>query len=168
MNILFTDVADYWQNLATKHKDILHTAQAPRFFRSWDEAAALMKKTKQLDGKAIMIMEEPSLRGAGSNADTNHRVRSIQAFILKPCKKENFVFIDTVANECEQIHNDFIGKMRNDKEENTITNILSMWNPNNYTAERIGPQFDNYYGYMFEHQFQSNVNLEYNAAKWLP
>jgi|GEM_PF-3053439 len=167
MNIIFADVADYGELLATMHKDILHTAQAPRFFRSWDEAEAYKAKIKQVEDKAILVMDETGLRGLGSNHDNNHRERTIPFFILKMCFKKDAKFIDAAANSCEQIHNDFIGKMRYDKEEGTNDNILSQFDPNNYNGERIGPLFDNWYGYMFEHRFQSNVNLEYDATKWL-
>lgn len=166
MEILFTDVAEYAEAIATSHVDIVHTEDAPRFFRSWDEFMELKSKVKKLAGKAILIIDEPAIKGMGANNDNNLRERNIQFFVLKPAYKKDFVEIDSIADACEKIQNEIIGKMRKDKEDFTNDNILSDFNPNDYTGERVGPLADNWYGYVFEHRFISNVDLEYNAAKW--
>ena len=166
-NYTYSDVADYLKLLATKHVDIAHTTDLPRFFASWDEAMEKKANIKQNLTKAIMIVDELDVRGVGSHNDNNHRERTIAVFVLKMCLKKDFPSIDTIANECEQIQSEIIGRIRNDQEDMSVNNIASQFITNGYTAERVGPLFDNWYGYMFEHRIQHNVDLEYNAAKWL-
>lgn len=166
--ITHTNVTDYFELLAANHKSILHTVDSPRFFRSWDEVEEAKKgKIKFAADKAIMVIEEFSMRGAGNNQDTNHKERSIGIFILKVCAKKDFDFVETIVQECEQIQDDIMSRIKLDREDATNANIASYINANGWSADRIGPLLDNYYGYFYEHRLMSNVNLEYNPAKWL-
>jgi len=166
-NITFTQVADFFQILATQHKTILHTRNAPRFFRSWDEALEKKGKVANVSGKGIMIVDEPDLRGEGDNADYNKRERRIWVWVLMNCDKNDFPAIDAVANSCEQIQSDLLSRIKYDAEELQSENVARYVKINDYSGERVGPLMANWYGYMFEYKITSNVNLEYDASKWL-
>jgi len=164
-NISFTNVADHFETYAQQHKGIVHAANDKRFFRSHEEAAAKIKTVKNT-GKAIMIIDEMSIQGMGANADNNHRERMIGVLILKPCKREDFPAIDAVINECEQIEADVLSRLKLDREEGNNNNILSHYDPNRYSGERIGPLFDNHYGYMYQLYFTGGVDMEFDENKW--
>lgn len=166
MNVTFTEICDYFEPLAASHKKILFTADNSRFFPSWDEALEKYKKVKFEADRCIMILDEADVRGVGAHNDTNHAARRFTLFILTPCHKKDYSVIDAAYNLCEQVYRDMLSHIRYDKEEGTNDNLLSQFEVNNYTAERIGPLIDGWYGYACDLTMQHNVELDYDASKW--
>ena len=163
----YAEYVTYFSAVAASHVNILHTANAPRFYPSLDEMVEKSRIVVKRDAtKCILFMDETSVAGAGNHADNNHHIRSIAVFCVQQCNKSDYSVINAAQSFCEERIYEIIAKIKKDKEDDTDGGLFTDFNPNRWSAERVGPMFDNWYGYMVELEVQSNVNLEYNAAKW--
>ncbi len=158
-----TDILDYFEDIARSNVDIAHTDNARHFCGSWDEFIQKVKTIRDV----VMIVEEVDGSGAGNNSDNNQRIRHFFVWILKPNGKKTFTAEYTAQAQCEAIHDQVRAKMKKDREDGS--EILRHFNPNDFRYDRInslGGVIDNWVGYLYYYDIQSNVNLTYNPAKW--
>ncbi len=160
----FSDLVAYFKSLAEKHVDIRHSATSKHFYRfELDEVITGMCSNIKYPA---LILEAYDFNYRESNSD-NIRKKRTGAFIIIDRVKDqkNFEEIHEVWEKCEEIGNDILIKMREDKESGLYP-VLRDFN----ISETEGIPFPvislGQYGVRISFAMESAVSNEVNEAKW--
>ncbi len=161
----FSDLVEYFRSLAEKHIDIRHSATAKHFYRfELDEVITGMCSNIKYPA---FILEAYDFSYRESNSD-NIRKKRTGAFIIMDRVKDqkNFDEIHEVWEKCEEIGNDIVIKMRDDKESGLYP-VLRDFN----IGEVEGIPFPvislGQYGVRFSFGMESGISNEVDVTKWL-
>jgi hypothetical protein len=155
-------IQDYFQNLATQHKDLLHDQDGKKAFsRLNTEDQITQIKKKATENIVVMADIGGQLSGAIDDKEIKRSVSIIFASraITSGSAAEA---IDEANNKSEQIMFDFINRMFYDLENECELNFemeLARWE----TIE--GPWLDNYYGWMLTIPLRGHLSV-FDQTKW--
>lgn len=157
------DIQDYFEDLCTKHKDILHNTDDRKAFarlRSDDEITQLKKKATP---NIVVIAEATGQRIGDVDAGEMRWGISI-IFASQASKAGNYgSAVDTAINKAIQIMFDFVSRMQNDMNEDCPMQSLEVEKVSWTDIE--GPWLDFYFGWMLFIPFKTDTPI-YNADNW--
>jgi hypothetical protein len=161
----FNDLVTYFESLAESHKDIRHSATQKHFFR-FELDEVLTGMCSNLKFPAV-ILEAYDFNYMEAGADNILKRRSGAFIILDRVKDlKNFSEIHEIWDKCEEIGNDFLIKMRADKESGLYPVIRDFT-----INESEGIPFPlvslGQCGVRFTFNITSAVNNEVDNSKWL-
>lgn len=156
-NIL--DLHQYFEDLAKKHKSVLHTDQKKHFFKGGIEDFFKGLKNKVKFPAVVFEGFELNYSGEGDDVEKDREFSFI--IIQEYATNENVDQIAKATSDCERIGEDFIKKILDDIENSSCkfsfrgaTGILM----ENTNEKSIGMQFTC--------NLTSNFNTKVNAAVW--
>ena len=156
----------YFKNLATQHKEIGHTEEEKHFFRmNIEEVLTGLRSDINLPA---LILESFEGRLVDKKSDNNLANREGAFMILKKVEVDNFDQENEFLDDSERIGLDIIKRMRRDSKTNPIQDrILKRFDYDGVSWGKVGPVFDNYYGYRFIFRLQDFENMKFDPDKWL-
>jgi hypothetical protein len=163
----FSDLITYFENLARKHKSILHTDTDKHFFRmEIDEVLAGINRT---DVAYPMLILEGYGFGFTDNRSDNLLKNRQGAFILLDHLSDtsNHNLIHQKWDELEEIATDVIVKIKSDK-RNPLTPVVRNFDYDNINASLLLNEIGNDVGIRVTYTITSPVETEVNPNKWNP
>jgi hypothetical protein len=163
----FSDLITYFENLARKHKSILHTDADKHFFRmEIDEVLAGINRT---DVAYPMLILEGYGFGFTDNRSDNLLKNRQGAFILLDHLSDtsDHDLIHQKWDELEEIATDVIVKIKSDK-RNPLTPVVRNFDYDNINASLLLNEIGNDVGIRVTYTITSPVETEVNPNKWNP
>jgi hypothetical protein len=167
MNLV--DYKAYGLQIATRHKSILHSAQANHFtvFTAEDVLTGL----KDLCSP-VLAAELPRTGLLDNGSDNIHTIMKGAYLVLKKVDQGNSDEIIAAYEEMYVIAMDILTKMLNDRKlantqnRNSPERLVKHLQLNSIELVDVGPVFDGYYGWRLDFPFQSVQNMQLDVNKW--
>ena len=163
----FSDLISYFENLARKHTDILHSDGEKHFFRM--EIDEVLEGINRSDvAYPMLILEGYSFDFTDNKSDNLLKNRQ-GAFILLDHISDNSDHnsIHQKWDELEEIATEILVKIKTDKTK-TPTNIIRDFNFESVNASLILNQIGNDVGIRITYTITSPITNSLNPTKWLP
>jgi hypothetical protein len=161
----FSDLVAYFEQIASKHTEIRHSAKDKHFYRfELDEIlTGLCSNIKY----PALILEGYDFNYSESNSD-NIRKRRSGAFVLidKVSDMKDFDRIHQVWDHMELIGEDILIKMRDDKSTGSVP-VLRDFNINECDGVPLTVPQLGQHGVRFTFSLTSAVNCNVDKLKWL-
>ncbi len=161
MNTL-EEIQDYYQDLATRHVDLLHDVDGRKAFARFQTDDHITQIRKKATANIVVIAGVNGNRRG--DVDDNEIRRGVSiVFATRASTSGNAgTGIDTALEKSEQIMFDFMNKMYQDQQEGCMLEFTleqCSWD------EIDAPWLDNYYGWVLFVPFRGYMPL-YNPDKW--
>jgi hypothetical protein len=165
MDAKFSDLVDYFRQIASEHKSIQHTATNKHFFRfELDEVLSGIANNLKYPA---MILEGYEVDYSESSSDNISRLRSGAFWIIgKVSDIKDFDRIHQVWDECEEIGNDILVRIRADKESRTVPAVRG-FDISSCIAQPLSLAATGQHGMRFTFSIRSTVNSDKDSSKWL-
>jgi hypothetical protein len=163
----FSDLISYFENLARKHTDILHSDGEKHFFRmEIDEVLEGINRTDV--AYPMLILEGYSFDFTDNKSDNLLKNRQ-GAFILLDHISDNSDHntIHQKWDELEEIATEILVKIKSDK-INPLTPVVRNFDFESVNVSLILNQIGNDVGVRITYTISSPVTNEPNPGKWLP
>lgn len=158
----------YFQQLATQHVNIRHSATERHFFRSIDHF--LNEDTNNLANYPAVIMDSIEGQITGDHADGKiDMMRTGILFIQKVTDVDNDAQIDEAQVSMKALAFSFVAKMESDAfacQESNLK-ILQEFSALAVSYKYYGPVFDQCFGVLLSFPLGHFATLEYNPEVWL-
>ncbi len=160
------EYVDYFEGIATQHKEIQHT-DAKKHFARINIEEVLTGLRSSIFTPALIL--ESFEGGLIDNKSDNILADRMGAFmILKEVEHDNFKQEAEFLDDCERIGLDAIRRMRRDARVQPIqARLLRGLQLSKVGWMKVGPVFDNWYGYRFTFSLEDHENMKYDDSKWL-
>ena len=170
--ILFSEYSDYFEGLAAKYKPIGHTDQDPRF-ALLDIDDILSTQRGKLDfTNPVMVLENPE--GQLSWVHNQLSDRKFGAFhILKNVPRNDPEKKKAVMDECQTHGKAIIARMQyekfslhKDNSDSPYAQMLKFFDLNEVKYHKVGPLFNDCFGWRFEFEFARQSPLPFDSDDW--
>lgn len=156
----------YFEGIATNHKEIAHKEDEKHFCRMNIEEVLTGLRSGILTPALILESFEGSL--VDNKSDNILADRTGAFMILKKVEVDDFTQENEYLDDCERIGLEIIKRIRRDARIVPIQNRTpKIFNLNSVEWQKIGPLFDNFFGYRFTFKMSDTENMSYDKAKWL-
>jgi len=161
----FSDLVTYFRTIAEKHVDIRHCESAKHFYRfELDEVMTGMCSKIQYPA---LILESYDFSYKESGSDNIRKKRTGAFMILGKVKDmKDFDEIHSLWDQCEEIGEDILIKMREDKESGLYP-VLRDFNINECNGIPLSVSHLGQHGMRFSFNLDSAVNNTVDESKWL-
>lgn len=162
----FSDLIAYFENLAEKHKSILHTSAEKHFFRfEIDEVLAGINRTDV--NFPMLILEGYSYDFTDNKSDNLLKNRQ-GAFILldNVIDKTDFGEIHNIWDKLEAIGDDILVKIKSDK-RNPLTPVVRDFDFEKVQSQLIMNEIGNSVGIRYNFTLTSPMSNDVDPMKWL-
>ncbi len=159
----FSAYISYFEAIARSHRQIAHSEQEKHFCRMNIEEV-ISDLRSQLLYPALLL--ESFEGGIIDHLSDNFLDKQEGAFmILKQCHNDDFEMENLLLDECRQIGMDIISRMIKDRRDF----LLQGFDPASVHYQKVGPVFDNAFGYRFSFSIETaaNASLQYRSERWL-
>lgn len=167
----FSEYVDYFRTCAINHKVIAHNPPTVNSFYRMDIEEVLNGLRAKLASTSL-ILENPELFYDDLLSDNKRKIWRGAYLIVKQAKKNDFDDETQVLSDTLTIGEEVLSKLFNDSQKhrknNTYTPAIGTFHPERVRIQKVGPLFDNYYGWRFEIEFNqaANRSLRLDATKW--
>jgi hypothetical protein len=162
---------DYFLDIATRLKEIGHTEARKRFTRfNIEEVFSGLRSTLDLNNFCLCLESFEGNLGA-NNYDQVFDNNTCAFMIVKNCGNDNFVMETQICDQAKVIGMKVVAKMAFDAERRQrglAPVALKNFDINSVQYEKVGPIFDNCFGYRFTFQVYDSLPLVYNPDDFLP
>ncbi len=159
----FDFYVQYFKTIAETHKDIGHTDQEKHFYRL--NISEVQNTLRSIVPGKVFMLESYEGQLIDQRSD-NVRDEQLCAFmILGHVPPGDFDQENIILGECKRIGFEVISKLYKDKKDNVAE--LRGFDIGSVHYMKVGPIFDNYFGYRFTHSINDKANVAYDPAKWL-
>lgn len=156
----------YFENLARNHKSILHQEagdlKKKHFARSGNmfEFENALKKGAQFP----LLVLNPKTASSNGTLTNQRRFYKGGLSVLKPLNRGNSTQndIDQIRKDCEDIIEDIIQKMINDRRKRVLEGL----NLGGFVIQEEGPLNDNLYGAHLSFSWDIEIVTLFDASKW--
>lgn len=163
MSTFISDYISYFQNLASKHVDILHTKDEKHFFRM-ESAEIINGMTNDIRWPA-MVLEAYDI--SYNSRQSNNILKSHNGsfmILMKPDNEQDFDSIQTIWEKCEKIGSDIIVRMYNDRFD--VVEPVVKFDMNSVVAVPVATDIEGSYGYRFSFSLINRQAHNNDATKW--
>lgn len=164
----YSRLVDYFEAVATNHKQILHSAQNKRFFGI--DLSDLVNSLKHIGATPCLALERPFYSTGGQYANVRLIKNAAIMIFDRYTDPLDYARIETVYNTCYQIAEDVIAKMIKDAkvyDETAADYLLPGLNPSTFSIEPIplGYADGGLTGVRLSWQFSAGLE-RFDADKW--
>jgi hypothetical protein len=152
---------NYFEVLSRQHVLLKHTEKLPRFFRMKRDVTTKLEKA----GDVICVLETPDWNYFDNQADNFMKDKTGAFSIMKRCKVDDFIGQDEAVDLCEQISEQFMAKMKADN-RNYDDQKFGQLDINTFSAFKVGPVYDGFYGVRVEFKFSDHISLCVDQSQW--
>jgi len=165
------DINAYLKSLAESHSDLLHTEEAPSFFKESSTSRMLFNNSDFLNKlryvKNNALVSQFNLEGGwdGPNQSQTHSFQTGSIFILSRLQPTDND-VESARNRCHKIFKDIKARMEFDTDSGTIPETVNFdFNIRSYPLGMLG---DNFYGMMYMIAFDDyNDCVTHNPDVWM-
>jgi hypothetical protein len=165
------DLSTYFATLATKLKDIAHSATKKRYIEvnGYDNMLGLIETDTFLTD--TIMVHDVSINGRLFAENSDQILDRVPGmfYILKRCDKTNISEVKTTHSSTLAIGKKVIAKMRRDQYLESIhqsTAGLRNLDAASFTYQSVGPLASGWHGTMFQFSMVEKPGIEYNAEDW--
>ena len=161
-----SEYVEYFEEISRQHTEIQHTDDEKHFARINIEEVLTGLRSSILTPALILESFEGGLI---DNKSDNILADRMGAFmILKQVQMDNFTQEAEFLDDCERIGLDVIRRMRRDARVQPIQDrLLRGLQLSKVGWMKVGPVFDNWYGYRFTFSLEDYETMKYDDSKWL-
>ena len=162
-NILFLDYVNYFKSIAETHVDIQHGTLGQRFVRMNIEDAF----DQMLDlSSPCLALESLEYSTRAPSLDQNQRVLRGGFMILISVESGDHTAEDAALHKAMLLQTDIEAKMRHDKKHCALP-WLKFLVADSFRCFKVGPLYNNAFGWLCEFQVDTPLNLKYDPTRWL-
>ncbi len=157
-----TEYTAYFESLATQYKPIGHSPEIPKFGRIDIEEVVLGLRSRLDFSSPVMILE--NFEGAlGNNEGSNLPHTQAGAFyILQNAIPDDLADEVVKLDNCHKIGIEILARLYRD----TLNSRQRRFEIEKTNYHKVGPIWDNAYGYRFEVTFFDQYKIAINPANW--
>ena len=160
---MYTELKDYFENIARSHVEIQHTDQEYHFFRI-DAEEYLTKINTSVNYPFLSLESYDSNFNASSN-DNVAITRQIAFMLVDSYKQGDYDAINEIYDRMEQVALDIINKINEDQKANI--KLVRDFSYNSVNIQSLPPNpVHKYTGVRVTMSFDSKYNTAYNPEKW--
>lgn len=160
----FNAIIDYFRKLATEHISIQHTPTSKHFFRL--ELDELIIGINSKARYPLLVLEGYKFRIEDNRSDNTIRPRVCAFMVLdKISDRANFDRIEQVYDECEEICDDIIARIKEDK-RNSSSPFHNL-NLNSIEGEMVSFETNGLCGIRITFEISSQISLVVDPSKWI-
>lgn len=161
---------DYFLDVATRLKDIGHTEAKERFTRfNIEEVFSGLRSKIDLNNFCLCLESfEGSLSANNANQVFDNNIGAF--VIVKNCQIDNFVMETQICDQAKKIGLKVVAKMVYDVElryKGLVPVALKNFDISSVQYEKVGPVFDNCFGYRFTFLTYDSLTLVHNPNDYL-
>jgi hypothetical protein len=162
----------YWQDLATHNKNILHTPENPRFARMNIEEIVNATRSDIDMTHNVMILESYEGQLGDNTSDNIIDNQSGAVMVIRHVEKNDFAAENTAQTDSKNILFSLLSKIKKDKETfpqsdaNRSNGMVKKFDFNSVSYHKVGPLFDNCYGFRLQFSFSESIDLSYKSGDW--
>jgi hypothetical protein len=162
--VKFTELKDYIEYLASQHKDIRHSATEKHFYRF--ELDDVLTSMGDINYKAL-ILEGYDFSFQDARSDNVVKDRNC-AFIIIDYEgdSQNHDRISQIYDECEQIGDEIIIRILNDKKKPSVPAVRD-FHIESTTGTMIANGAKGYYGIRYMFALKSPRTNDIDTSKWI-
>jgi len=165
MKIKFTDIVKYFEGIARKNKQILHSDTEKHFFRL--ELDELLVGLKSVVNYPALNLEAYDYDLLDANSDNVIKQRHLAFSVFDHLENtDDFDRMHEIWDQCENICDDIISKIKNDKRDITI-GVVKDFDLNTVKGRPFSNEIDNIFGIRVMLDMGSGINIDYDATKWV-
>jgi hypothetical protein len=160
---MYTELKDYFENIARSHVDIQHTDNEKHFFRI--EAEEYLTKINTAVNYPFLSLESYDTNFNAGNNDNVAMTRQIAFMLVDNYKQGDYDEINRIYDAMEQIALDIINKINYDQKQNI--KLVRDFSYNSVSMQSLPPNpVHKYTGVRVTMSFDSKYNTAYNPDKW--
>lgn len=161
-----TEYEAYFKDMAVKHADIIHDDESNKHFYLAD-ISEILTELRSGFSDYVVIVESYEGYGSDNRSSFLSKEKTGAFMLLKNVSSRSKVNMDKNAalTWTEEVGWQFIAKMYND----SITighTFYGLFDLNTVNFQKVGPLYDDYYGWRFEFSWTDKQNIRYDATKW--
>lgn len=164
-NVTFLDVMEYFETIATEHIAIQHSDSEKHFARiNIDEVLGGLKTKLKFPA---LVVESPEGFFTDDTIDNVLRGYVIGFTIVDRVKPGDFDGEETVLAITEQMVMDIVSRLRKEHRDYSTAGIISRaFQLNTVRWNKVGPLWENCFGWRCTFQVQNPNSLAYDEEKW--
>lgn len=162
----YSQIADYFENLARQHISVKHTEVDPHFFRI--NLEDIIGAHKNFDANPSVFLELPESRIHGETSDTSFLSRYCALTFMARVELGNREAELEAYDRMEALGIDFMSRLNRDY-KNFSNRLIKEFDFKNIKIYKVGPMFHSMYGMRFEISIGEPATsfMNYNSANWL-
>jgi hypothetical protein len=161
------DALSYFENVAKKHVQILHTDSEKHFFRTRSLATLdeLLNDLSTANFPALMVHDTiDGMLGDFGQSDSYIDEPQFIFYVLQRVDFGDHVAVDDAIQQCRQIGKSILARMLRHKVRGE--HGLDFLDMSRISYQSVGPIHDNVYGMMYMMSVADDAGLLYNAEDW--
>lgn len=159
----FSEYIAYFEEVSRKHKGIGHTDAEKHFYRL--DIEELITGLRSDLNFPCLLLESLTGHLNDTDADSVQDILTGAFTILKQVDPGDFTMEMQALQESIRIGKDIISKIRHDSRRTKVP-VIEGFFLSSVLYEKVGPVFDNCYGYRFMFSFQQQIDLSFNPDSW--
>lgn len=163
-NVSYLEYVQYFQNIAENHVDIQHGVSGNQRFVRINVEDAFDQITKLTS--PFLALESLEYSTKAVTLDQNLRILQGGFMVLISVKSGDRTAEDVALDKAMSIQTDIEAKMRRDK-KGCAYPWLKFLDASSIRCYKVGPLFNNAFGWLCEFKVDAQLNLQYDATKWL-
>jgi hypothetical protein len=162
----YTEIAEYFENLARQHVAVKHTEVDPHFFRI--NLEDIISGLKNHDANPAVFLELPEARIHGETSDNSFLSRYCAVTFMKKVPPDDRVAEIEAYDNMEALGIDFMSRLNRDY-KNFSNRLIKEFDYKNIPIYKVGPMMHSMYGMRFEISIGEPATnfMIYNPANWL-
>ena len=154
----------YFRTIATNNKAIAHTNTEKHFYRI--DISEVLEALRSDINYPALLLENHSGQIIDALSDNPKDSVNFGFAVVKAVdnRTDNYTDVENALSACHDICRQIISKMWKDaKRQDTIVQSIDL---NTVTYEKVGPVFDNCYGYRVSGSIIAKADIYFNTAEW--
>ena len=160
----FSAYSAYFEDLATRLRDVAHTPETPKFCR-FNIEEILANLAHGIDPSTPCLLLESFEGRLTEEGDSVIDNQDAAFLLMQSCELEDFAAQNAIIDQAKKIGLKVIARLRHDARAGTG---LLHFDRNSVAYEKAGPIFGNCFGYRFTFSFFNPISLRMNPTDWLP
>ena len=163
----FAPYSAYFESLAKRLVDIGHTNARPKFCRFNIEEVIDGLATDLDTTTPVLLLESFEGRFFDNGSDQAFDEQAGAFLIMQQAGASDFAAQNAIIDRAKRIGRKMIARLRKDSRRQ-VPGALSQFDLSKVEYQKVGPVFDNCYGYRFTFSWEEPTALVVDEADWLP
>ena len=161
----FTTYVKFFKNLSEQHVDVAPTGTKKTFFRlNLEEITGSMRTSIDAD-KYVMVLESYEHTSKDLHSDNHLREYTGAFMIIKRAAIDGYDAQDIAINKCEEIAIEISKRIYANSIDYT-NRIFTNIELNDFTFQKVGPLYNNWFGFRCQFNFSDTYAIEVDNSKW--
>lgn len=167
------DFVSYMEDVAVRHKDIMHSSDEPHFFRVAGIAQLdqFIAQINTVSSPAICADVNPDGQVISSLPNNSVDIPVYRFYVLKYADSGDFEMIETAKGEAKTLGLKILAKLSRDRYNANISHTDNGLHflDENYQYQVVGPLAQNWFGCMFTIRIQQSAvdaGMKYDATDY--